>query len=241
MIKNSRYFIYKIIEAGNDEKIGGKIYDIFMMLVIAISIIPLMFKSTSTIFHLVDFTTVSIFIIDYILRWITSDYKLKNGAVSFVKYPFTFMAIIDLISILPSLTFLNNGFRLLRIFRLIRTFKVFRVFKAFRYSRNISIIINVFKKQKDSLMVVGFLAIGYIFVTALVIFNVEPDTFSNFFEAIYWATISLTTVGYGDIFAVSTTGKVITMISALFGVAIVALPAGIITAGYMDELNKGDR
>ena len=90
--------------------------------------------------------------------------------------------------------------------------------------------------------VVCVLAIGYIFISALVIFNVEPETFNNFFDAIYWAiywaTVSLTTVGYGDIYAVSIAGKVITMISSVFGIAIVALPAGIITAGYMGELNK---
>ena len=65
-------------------------------------------------------------------------------------------------------------------------------------------------------------------------FNIEPDTFSTFFDALYWATVSLTTVGYGDIYAVSYAGKIITMLSALMGIAIVALPAGIITAGYME-------
>lgn len=66
---------------------------------------------------------------------------------------------------------------------------------------------------------VGVLAIGYIFVSALIVFNIEPDTFSTFFDAIYWATVSLTTVGYGDIYAVSFAGKIITMLSALMGIA----------------------
>ena len=69
-------------------------------------------------------------------------------------------------------------------------------------------------------------------------FNVEPDTFDNFFSAIYWATVSLTTMGYGDIYPVSTIGRVVTMLSSFVGIAIVALPAGIITAGYMDEIKK---
>ena len=68
------------------------------------------------------------------------------------------------------------------------------------------------------------------------VFNVEPESFDNFFEAIYWATVSLTTVGYGDIYPVTSVGRVITMISSVFGIAVVALPAGIITAGYMKEL-----
>ncbi|MGN1275915.1 MAG: potassium channel family protein [Floccifex sp.] len=88
---------------------------------------------------------------------------------------------------------------------------------------------------------VGVLAIGYIFVSALIVFIIEPDTFLTFFDAIYWATVSLTTVGYGDIYAVSFAGKIITMLSALMGIAIVALPAGIITAGYMDEIRKSEK
>lgn len=76
------------------------------------------------------------------------------------------------------------------------------------------------------------------YISALVVFNVEPDSFNSFFDAIYWATVSLTTMGYGDIYPVTEIGRVVTMISSLFGIAIVALPAGIITAGYMDELNN---
>lgn len=87
-------------------------------------------------------------------------------------------------------------------------------------------------------MVVCGFAVLYIIVSALVIFNAEPDTFTSMFEAIYWATISLTTVGYGDVYATSNIGKIITMISAVLGIAIVALPAGIIIAGYQEELEK---
>lgn len=216
-------------------------YDAFMMVVIIISIIPLAFKSTNVAWSIIDVISAIIFITDYIIRLITADYKLKDGVKSFIIYPFTPMAIIDLLSILPSISIfimVNRGLRLLRIFRLIRTFRIFRVFKTFRYSKNIEIIINVFKKQKDALSVVLLLAVGYVVVCALVIFNVEPDTFPSFFDALYWATVSLTTVGYGDIYAVSVTGKVITMISAFFGIGVVALPAGIITAGYMEEINN---
>ena len=87
-------------------------------------------------------------------------------------------------------------------------------------------------------MVVLWLALGYILISALIIFNIEPETFDTFFDAIYWATVSLTTVGYGDIYPVSFAGKIITMCSSVMGIAVVALPASIITAGYMEELNK---
>lgn len=230
--------IYEIIEVGKDGDCISKIYDVCMMIVIVISLIPLAFKEENAVFNMMEGITVAIFIIDYLLRLITADYKLGKGKISFMLYPFSVMALIDLISILPSFIVVNKGIKMLRIARLIRTFRVFRVFKGFRYSKNVDILVKVFKRQKDSLTIVAILAVGYILVTALIMFNVEPDTYNNFFDAIYWATVSLTTVGYGDIYAVSDIGKVITMISSLFGIAIVALPAGIITAGYMEEIGQ---
>lgn len=230
--------LYEIIEVAQDNDKASMVYDISMMIAIIISIIPLAFKETFSFFHYTDIITTILFIIDYVFRLITADIKLeKYGMMSFLIYPFTPWAIIDLISILPGLTILNNGFKLFRLFRIFRTFRVFRVFKALRYSKSIIIIINVIKKSKEPLMAVCTLAIGYVLISALIIFNVEPDSFNSFFDAIYWATVSLTTVGYGDIYPVSTAGRVITMISAIFGIAIVALPAGIITAGYMDVIS----
>ena len=90
----------------------------------------------------------------------------------------------------------------------------------------------------DALLAVCTMALVYVLICALVILNVEPDSFDNFFEAIYWATVSLTTMGYGDIYPVTTVGRVFTMISSVFGIAIIALPAGIITAGYMEALQE---
>ena len=213
-----------------------------MMLVIIASLVPLAFKADLLIFQISDKITVTIFIIDYILRLMTADYKYgKKSVSSFIRYPFSFMAIIDLISILPSLTMLNNGFKLLRLSRMLRAFRVFRAFKALRYSKSVSVIVSVFKKSKEPLIAVGTLAVAYVLISALVIFNVEPDSFETFFDAVYWATVSLTTVGYGDIYPVTTFGKLVTMISSFFGIAIVALPAGIITAGYMNEMNSNSK
>lgn len=230
--------LYEIIEVSQDGDRVSAVYDITMMIAIVVSIIPLAFKNPSRLFTIIDVVTVILFIVDYVFRLLTADYKLNKGAKSFVEYPFTPMAIIDLISILPGLSILSSGFKLLRLFRIFRTFRVFRVFKAFRYSKSIMIIVKVIKNSKDALIAVGTLAVGYIIISALVIFNIEADSFETFFDAIYWATVSLTTVGYGDIYPITTTGRVITMISSLFGIAIVALPAGIITAGYMEAINE---
>ena len=231
--------IYRIIEKSKSENKTSFVYDVFMIIVIVLSLIPLAFKQDNKFLFILDKVTVVIFIIDYLLRWCTADYKLgEKGPVAFIKYPLTGMAIIDLLSILPSITVLNSGFKVLRILRMIRAMRVIRVFKAMRYSRSFEIIGNVIRSSRESLSAVCTLAVGYIIVSALVIYNVEPDSFSTFFDAIYWATVSLTTVGYGDIYPVSTMGRLVTMISSIFGIAVVALPAGIITAGYMTEIQK---
>lgn len=214
-------------------------YSFGMISLIVASIIPLAFHKETEAFRIIDACTTSAFIFDYIVRWMTADFEISKK-FPFARYPFQPMAIIDLISILPSITALSSGFRLLKIFRLMRTLRVFRAFKLFRYSRNIQIIINVFKAQRDSLMTVLALAAAYIVVSALIIFNVEPQTFDTFFDAIYWASVSLTTMGYGDIYPISTIGRIVTIISSLFGIAIVAMPAGILTAGYMEEIQKED-
>lgn len=230
--------LYAIIEPSNNSNKLSIVYDIVMMATIVISIIPLAFKETNTLFQWIDYVAVGIFMIDYVLRLITADHKLGKGAVSFFLYPITPMSVIDILSILPSVTLLNEGLRLFKLIRLARTLKVFRTLKFLRYSRSFDIIINVFKKQKKILSAVATLAVAYVLISALVIYNVEPESFNTFFDAIYWATISLTTVGYGDIYPVTTIGRIVTMISSAFGIAIIALPAGVITAGYLDEISN---
>ena len=230
--------LFSIIEsAENDSKLSN-VYDFIMMVTIVVSVVPLAFKETNSVFQWIDYITVTIFILDYFLRLITADYKLKKSVISFFVYPITPMAVIDLISILPSITILNSSFRLLKLFRLLRTLKVLRAFKFLRYSKSFDIITNVFRKQKKVLSAVATMAVAYILISALVIYNVEPESFETFFDAIYWATISLTTVGYGDIYPVTTIGRIVTMISSAFGIAIIALPSGVITAGYLEEISK---
>ena len=229
--------IYEIIEPAKNNLLSS-IYDVFMMAVIVISLVPLAFKETNTAFTVIEYATVGVFVLDYLLRLWTADLKLKKSSLSFFLYPLTPMALVDLLSILPSLTMLNGGLRLLKIFRLLRALKVFRTLKFLRYSKSFEIILNVFKKQKRVLSAVATLAVAYTLISALVIYNVEPESFDNFFEAIYWATVSLTTVGYGDIYPVTTIGRVVTMFSSVFGIAIIALPSGVITAGYLSEINN---
>ena len=226
--------IYDIIEKAESKDMFSRWYDRFMIICIFLSLVPLCFKHTNSFFVGLDIFTASIFIIDYILRWWTADYKLHEGKHSFVKYPFTPFAIIDLITILASITPLNSGFR---VFRVIRLQKSLRALKLLRYSRGFSLMVLVFHKKKDDLLTVFYLVIGYIIFSALLIYQVEPDTFETFFDAVYWSTITLTTVGFGDYTPVTVAGKAVAIITSLLGIAVFALPTGIITAGYLAELD----
>ena len=231
----TREKIYHILEPRDDRNILCKLYDIFMLAVILLSLSPLVTHSTARIFTIIDIVTCCIFIADYLLRWATADYSSgRKGLKAFLLYPFTPMAIVDLLSILPTLSMLSPTFKILRVSRL---FKVIRVFKFIRYYEPIQLIWAVIRREAKTLTTVVVFAVFYIFLCALVMFNVESDPlFATFYDAIYWACCTLTTVGYGDIHPVSDIGRAFSMLSAIVGIALIALPSGIITSGYIEEL-----
>ena len=241
--KTMRKKIYNIIEYGEEGGVLGIIYNVVMIITITVSIIPLVLARFHPAFIYIEMITVSIFIVDYILRWITADYRSKKGKLSFVRYPVTFWAIIDLLSILPCLGLLAKSFKVFRITRLLR---VLRLFKFFRYTDKIQVLWNVIRRERRVLMTVLLIAVFYVFLTALVMFNAEPHinpytgetTFGDFFDALYWSTVTLTTVGYGDLTPVTDIGRFVSMLSSLFGVAVIALPSGVITASYLEELRN---
>ena len=244
----TREQIYQIIEKDDGSSFWSHIYDVFMLCMIILSVVPLMFWDDYPVFKCIEIVTTAVFIIDYLLRWATADVKQEKGTAAFLKYPFTSWAIIDLLSILPSFNILGETFKVARTARLL---KMFRLLKALRYSSQILVFFNVLKKERKVLGSVLLFAVCYIFVTALVMFNVEPQfnpetgetTFSTFFDALYWSAVTLTTVGYGDMCPATDAGRIISMLSAMFGIAIIALPSGIITASYIDELkaSKSER
>lgn len=232
--------IYDTIETGRNSIISN-IYDWLMLLFIIISVIPLAFREQNIWFEWFDKVSVTAFIIDYLLRWLTADMRLTNRPkwMAFLTYPFTTMALVDLLSILPSISVVNKT---LKLFRITRLFKILRVFKFIRYSENVQILFRVLRKERHILFTVLWIALFYILVTALIMFNVEESAmFEDFFDALYWATTTLTTVGYGDIYPATDLGRIISMISAILGVAIIALPSGVITASYLEELREAKK
>ncbi|MDO5329601.1 MAG: ion transporter [Coriobacteriia bacterium] len=229
-----RLRLFQIIQRAQEGDQVSRWYDFFIVTVAFLSIVPLMFKDNispevSTFMNAVDIVTVYILFADYVFRWVTHDIRTGDGKKAFLLYPFTPMAIIDLLSILPSITILHNGFKFLRILRIVRILRMFN---------GLTIVTNVFIRERKTLLSVVFFIVVYTFTIALVMFSVEPNTFDNFLDALYWSTTALATIGYGDIYPVTNFGKLIASISSIVGICVIAFPAGIITAGYITQLNK---
>ena len=239
----TRKYIRELIDPKNDSS-SSRIYDWIMLVAIVVGILPLLFREQSMLFWYFDLISGLCFVVDYLLRWITADLSSKHNRITaFMLYPFTPMAIIDLLSILPTFNLISPTFKVVRVSRLL---KILRVIKVVRYYEPLEIILAVVRRQSKILWTVFSLAVFYIFITALIMFNAEEDInpetgrylFDNFFDAFYWAACTLTTVGYGDLYPISDVGRVISIVSSMVGIAIIALPSGIVTAGYLDELKN---
>lgn len=220
-----------IVQKAEGHDVASRVYNLFITLAAVASLVPLMFREQTPLLDKLDTITVYLLFMDYILRWITCDFNSKKKSwKAFLLYPFSLFALIDLASLLPSLGVLGQSFRILRMLRFV---------KILHYSKNFMYISNVIKKERDTLLSVLVIALAYIFVSALAMFcNENNETFNTFFDALYWATTALTTVGYGDIYPHTDLGRFISMISSLFGIAIIALPAGIVTGGYIEQMNS---
>lgn len=227
--------IYRIVHI-YEGTVMSVAYKYVMVAAIVLSLIPLTVKGSYPFFAVTEMACLVIFSADFILRWITADYRLGGrGARAFIKYPFRLISIIDLMSVFALFCSVTGAFS---EYGITKALAVFRLIRVLRYSKSVQTILDILRYSKRPLMAVGSLAVGYIVISAIVIFNVEPDTFETFFDAIYWATVSLTTVGYGDIYPVSTVGQTVAMVSSFFGIAVVALPAGIVTAEYLGRIKK---
>ena len=191
----------------------------------------------SQFFYYFELISILIFSFEYIYRIITSYKESKWLGVK--NYVFSFFGFIDLISILP---FYVKQFVLLdgRFFRILRLFRLTRVFKLGRESKSLKLFIKALSAVKSELMFTLFLSILTILFSASAIYFLEnksqPEVFSSITASIWWATISLATVGYGDIVPITIWGKIFASIISLVGIGIVAIPTGIISASFVEEI-----
>lgn len=244
--------IFEIIQAANPDDKASKVFDISLIILILLNVCLVIMDTFSLpqklqgISKYCEIVSVIIFTIEYFLRVWTADllYPQENYFVSKIKYIFSFLAIIDLLAILPF--YLPLVFTIdLRALRMLRIIRLFRVFKINRYTNALNSIIKVFKNKKHELLSSVFVVLLLMTVASVLMYSIEnsaqPEVFKNAFDALWWALATLTTVGYGDIYPITVLGKILSSIIAILGIGLVAVPTGIISAGFMEEIQKEEK
>ena len=181
---------------------------------------------------------------EYLLRiWsCVEDQEFSKPLTGRLKFSFTALAIVDLLAILPF--YLPMILPLdLRLIRGIRLFRLFRLFKMGRYSQSLRTVGAVLKSQREELMITVFAVLMLLVISSSILYFVEheaqPDAFSSIPHSMWWAVATLTTVGYGDIYPITSLGKFLGAIIAFLGIGIFALPAGILASGFSEVIQKG--
>ncbi len=245
-IKNT---IFTIIEPSIGDSMIDKAYNIGMLLLILLNVFAVIlqteeaiFQRYETQFYIFEVFSVIIFSIEYILRlWTCTEMAAyKDPLWGRMRFAFSAAMLIDLISILPFYLPLHGLD--LRIIRAVRLFRLFRLFKIGRYSQSLNRLANVIKSKKEELVITLFSAVVLLIIASSLMYFIEkeaqPDVFGSIPDAMWWGAVTLTTVGYGDVYPVTLLGKFIGAFIAVLGIGLFALPAGIIASGFAEELHK---
>lgn len=227
-----------------------KIINIFIISLIILNVIVVMLETIPDLekeyhdfFEVFDLVSVIIFTIEYLLRiWSSNhDPKYKHSIGGRLKFMFTFPMLIDLLAILPFYLNFLVGFDL-RVLRVLRLMRFFRLFRLTAYMKAAKLVINVFRSKVNELILSLILVIFLIIIASSLLYfaehNAQPDSYSSIPHTVWWAVVTLTTTGYGDMIPITAIGKILSSIIMLSGVALFALPAGIITSGFLEEMRK---
>ena len=240
---------FELLDTGSND-LTGKLVDWFLMALIAINVIAVIMETESWFqnkyeiyLYWLELFSVFVFTIEYILRmWSCPEdpaYVKDSNQIARLKYTFTPMAIIDLVAIAPFyLAFLFNiDLRFLRVLRLLR------IFKLTRYSEAMTTLLKVLKDEINSFAAAIFIMLVIMIIAASGIFLVEhdhqPEVYGSIPQSMWWSIVTLTTVGYGDVYPVTTIGKLFAAVIMVAGVGLVALPTGILASGFSDNLHRG--
>lgn len=249
MIKNLKRRIFLIMEVTEP---GDKIslrFDSFLVVLILLNVLAVMLETVDSIaaqygkfLRKFDTLSVIVFTLEYLLRvWIcTINPHFRSSLWGRIRYILTPLALIDLAAILPY--FLPFLFPDLRFLRSARLFRLLRLLKLGRYSDSLRTFAHVIRAKKEDLMV-SFLALSVllVFASSLVYFaehEAQPENFPSIPAAMWWGVVTLTTVGYGDIYPVTPLGKLLGAILAILGIGIFALPAGVLASGFSEEIER---
>ena len=194
-------------------------------------------------FFVIDLFTVIVFSIEYILRiWVcVRDPRYSSPLTGRIRYAVSPLALVDLIAITPF--YLPLIFPVeLRLLRLLRLLRIFRVLKLGRYSSAFETFADVLKSKKEELIITLIMAVIILILASSALYVVEreaqPDKFASILDAMWWAVVTLATVGYGDVYPITPLGKFISSLVALSAIGLFALPAGILAAGFAESIQK---
>lgn len=242
--------IFEILETATADDQLSKIFDIFIITLISLNTIAVILETVKSFSsqHMVFFRnfeifSVGIFTIEYILRiWsCTVIPRFKNSFLGRIRFALTPLLLVDLLAILPFYLPMIIPFDL-RFLRTLRLLRIFRMLKIGRYSESLRMFGNIFKAKKEELAITIFVILILLVISSSLMYyvenNVQPQVFSSIPETMWWAVITLTTVGYGDIYPITPVGKFLGAIIAILGIGIFALPAGILASGFIEEIQK---
>lgn len=245
--------VYSILGPSNGNSTFARGTELFLLFLIVLNVVAVILEtvgdiatSYSSLLSWFETCSVLVFAVEYVLRiWsCTSSEQFHRPILGRIKYAVTFMAIIDLLSILPFFVpmLIPIDLRFLRALRLMR---ILRVLKFGRYSESFALLGGVLRDKRYELYVsLFFIAILLTLSSSLMYFferAAQPEEFSSIPATMWWGIATLTTVGYGDVYPVTTFGKIFGAMVALFGIGLFALPAGILASGFSNSLRNKPR
>lgn len=241
--------IFEIIQSSKKRDSGSKAFTFTILAAIILNLLLAVFltfdisQKYKTYIYIVEFFTVLLFTLEYILRVWTSDYLYpeKSRLNASLKYILSFSGIVDFLSFFPFYLpfFFPHGVVAFRIFRVVR---ILRLFRVNQYYDSLNVISEVLKKKKMQLLSSVFIIFILMVASSLIMYDVEhktqPDVFTNAFSGFWWATSTLLTIGYGDIYPLTYAGRILGIIIAFLGVGMVAIPTGILSAGFVEQMTE---
>ena len=244
-MKKKKKRVFDIIQIGKREDFVSRAFDIFIVTVIIINITVLFMETFdelyeyADVFYAAEMATVVIFGIEYLLRIWTAEYlypdKIRWKAV--LRFLVSFDGIVDLCTILPF--FFLSGFV---AFRMLRVVRIFHLFRINAYYDSFHVITSVLREKKNQIISSVFIILLLIMASSLCMYSAEhetqPEVFNNAFSGIWWGISTILTVGYGDIYPVTALGRLMTIVISFLGVGAVAIPTGIISAGFVEQYTQ---
>lgn len=237
--------IFNIIQIGDKSNRISRSFDFFITITIICNIIVTFMETFSqlsafsTLFTVVEYLTVSIFCIEYILRIWTANYlypEVSSGHAR-LKFLCSFDGVVDLLTIIPA--FFLSGFV---IFRMLRVARIFHLFRLNAKYDSFNVITTVLYEKRNQIISSVFIVLILMLASSLCMYSVEhnaqPTVFRNAFSGIWWSMSTLLTVGYGDIYPITTFGRIMAICIAYLGVGVVAIPTGIISAGFVEQYQR---